>query len=261
MEEAVKLEAELGDFTNQLAETYQTAANQGKKDVKAVFKGLIKNIVSHFANKIDDEIFEWKPKGKVNPLAARLGVGLNLAINKPVAAPIVVIEEKKAPEPEKKKSWWDALTGDDKPKEPEWQLSEKSKAMLTPRSLQKVMTFSKDQRTLLFTPKGSLNSQFLLRRGGGKFGVLTPKIDNTKQVALPVQGVTTVAPKEQPNELRDNMRELINDYFTSVGEILVQVNADLKQAEIDCNACRNAVKGDQDNSAAAIQSTKIKFKS
>jgi len=155
-----------------------------------VFRVLIKKIVNHFANKIDDEIIEWKSKVKVNQLAARLSAGMNLAINKPV-----VVEEKKAPEPEKKKSWWDALTGDDKPKESEWQISEKSNAMLSPKSLQKVMTFSKEQRTLLLTPKGSLNSKFLLRRGGGKYGVLTPKIDNTKQVALPVQGVATAAPK------------------------------------------------------------------
>jgi hypothetical protein len=80
MEEAVKLETELGNFTNQLADLYDSAFKAGRKDVKAVFRGLIKNIANHFASKIDDEIFEWKPKIKLNPLAARLGAGLNSAM-------------------------------------------------------------------------------------------------------------------------------------------------------------------------------------
>ena len=36
------------------------------------------------------------------------------------------------------------MIGDDKPKEPEWQISEKAKAMLTPTSLDKVMKYSKE---------------------------------------------------------------------------------------------------------------------
>ena len=58
--------------------------------------------------------------------------------------------------------------------------------------------------------------------------------------------------KEERNELKDAMRELIDEYFSSVKEIMIQVNEDLKLAEADCNSCRNAVKGDQDKDAAAI---------
>jgi hypothetical protein len=34
----------------------------GRQDSKAVFRDFIKNVASHFASKIENEIFEWKPK-------------------------------------------------------------------------------------------------------------------------------------------------------------------------------------------------------
>lgn len=59
---AIQMEQELGEFTYQLAEIYQEAAQLGKQDPKHVYRDFIRNIVDHFASKIEDEIIEWKPK-------------------------------------------------------------------------------------------------------------------------------------------------------------------------------------------------------
>lgn len=62
LDEAIDLETEFVEFVNQLADIYQAAAAQGRQDGKNVFRDFLKNVASHFASKIDNEIFEWKPK-------------------------------------------------------------------------------------------------------------------------------------------------------------------------------------------------------
>ena len=37
------------------------------------------------------------------------------------------------------------------------------------------------------TPKGGLNAEFLIRRGGGKYGLVTPKVATQKEMNTPNQ--------------------------------------------------------------------------
>lgn len=111
------------------------------------------------------------------------------------------------------------------------------------------------------TPKGGLNAEFLIRRGGGKYGLVTPKVATQKEMNTPNQqwNQTPGNPDEEEedeNQFKLNMKELVNEYFGMCNQIKNQFEQDLREAEIECLKLKQDMKS-SDNTLLNL--IKIKF--